>query len=900
LTIFERFTETVGHFPELIFLQMKEEAGLRSLTFNKAYERAIAIGHYLINMGIVRGDRVAIFAENSPEWCIAYLGIVSIGAVAVPLDVQYGRDEVENLLRDSEARAVFTSKALLSLLNEASKDLRIKIISLDEPVPDSPPTEFPRVDNVNNDDIASLLYTSGTTGVPKGVMLTHENLLSNADALIKPGVVSHNDHVLSILPLHHAYPFVVCFLMPSLVGGRVTFLNSLKGPEIMKTIREEGVTILVGVPQLYSLIRKGIITRIDSLSVWRWLITRLMFTVAGGIRRGTGFNMGKVVFKRIHREFGPRLRFFTSGGARLNPCIVSDMEAIGFTILEGYGLTETSPVVTFNLPAKKRIGSVGRAIEGVEVRIDNPDAGGVGEVVIRGPNLMKGYYKNPEATAEVIGEGWFHSGDLGYLDSDGFLFITGRTKEVIVLSSGKNIYPEDVENHYLQSPYIEEICIAGIPDSSHPESFVGIKALVFPNLEKISADGIANITEAIRWQMEKLSATLPPYSRATDFGILKEPLPKTHLGKIKRFMVGEVESAAVTEELPLSDEEQMLIESDAGRVVIQALPFITKRKIFLGSHLEMDLGIDSLGRVELMVALENSLGITIPPSFLTEVTTVKDVILRVIEYTGGVSGIEALKRPVSWAEILGQSPGDMVERVRLNRGIVSNAIFCLVLWVIYLSARLFLRLEVEGIENTPAEGACIIAPNHASYIDGFLIGAALRKRLPKLYAVGFRGYFRGKVTSRLAGWGHIITIDANSGLSESIQASAYVLKEGRALIVFPEGGRSVDGRIMPFKKGVGILARELKVPLIPTYIEGSVDVLPRGAWLPRFKRVRITFGAPLTPDDTGELDYQEIADRLREKVILLQKSSLPTPPLKKGEWGGDLNKGDLQYLKHLI
>ena len=873
MAIFERFTDTVECFPELVFLQMKEETGLKSLTFYKVHERAATIGRYLINMGIHRGDRVAIFAENSPEWCLAYLGIVSIGAVAVPLDAQYGRDEVENLLRDSESRAIFTSKNLLPLLNNASEGLGVRIISFDTPIPDSPPAEFPVV---SDDDLASLLYTSGTTGVPKGVMLTHENLLSNAEALLKPGVISHDDHVLSVLPLHHAYPFLVCFLMPSLVGGRVTFLNSLKGPEIMKTLREEEVTILVGVPQLYSLIHKGIMARIESLPGWKRLITRLMFIAARELRRSTGLNMGRVIFKKALREFGARLRFFASGGARLDPSVASDMEALGFTILEGYGLTETSPVAAFNLPGTKRIGSVGRAVGGVDVRIDNPDASGVGEVVIRGPNVMAGYYKNPTATAEAIREGWFHSGDLGYLDSDGFLFITGRTKEVIVLSSGKNIYPEDAENHYLQSPYIKEICVIGIPDPLHPGSFEGIKALLLPNFEKISADGIANITEALRWEVEKLSAALPPYSRASDFGILKGPLPRTNLGKIKRFMAGEVESAVVTEELSLSDEEQRLLESNVGRVVLQALSFITERKVSPRSHLEMDLGIDSLGRVELMVALENGLGVPIPPSF-SEVTTVRDVILRAIEYTGGAGEIEALKRPVSWSEILRQSPPDnMIDRIRLKRerGVISNAILYLVLWVIYLAARVFLRLEVKGRENIPAEGACIIAPNHASYLDGFIVGAALRNRFMKLYAVGFRGYFRGAVTSRLARWGHIITIDANSGLSESLQASAYALREDMALIVFPEGGRSVDGRIMPFKKGVGILAGELKVPLIPAYIEGSVDVLPRGAWRPRLKKVRITFEAPLTPDDIGGLDYQRIADRLRESAISIRRASL--------------------------
>ncbi|MDO8785696.1 MAG: AMP-binding protein, partial [Syntrophales bacterium] len=448
MAIFDRFMETVDRFPELVFLQMKEETGLRRITFAKAYETAITTGRCLINEGIKRGDKDAIFAENSPEWCLAYLGIVSIGAVAVPLDVQYSRGEVENLLRDSESRAVFTSKNFLSLLNDASAGMRIRIISIDAPIPESPPAEFPAV---GADDIASLLYTSGTTGVPKGVMLTHRNLLSNAEALITPGVVSHSDHVLSILPLHHAYPFMICFLLPCLVGGRITFLNSLKGPEIMKTLREGDVTVLVGVPQLFSLMHKGIMAGMKSLPRWKKLIARPMFIAARELRRSTGLNMGRVVFKKIRREFGASLRFFTSGGARLDPAIASDMEGLGFTFLEGYGLTETSPVAAFNLPGAKRTGSVGRSVGGVDIRIENPDASGMGEVIIRGPNVMAGYYNNPAATAEAVREGWFHSGDLGYLDSDGFLFLTGRSKEVIVLSSGKNIYPEDVENHYLQS-----------------------------------------------------------------------------------------------------------------------------------------------------------------------------------------------------------------------------------------------------------------------------------------------------------------------------------------------------------------------------------------------------------------------------------------------------------------
>ena len=884
---------------------MKGEDVLKSFTFRETSERAVGIGQYLSSIGIIKADRVAIFSENCPEWGMSYLGIVSIGAVAVPLDAQYTKDEVENLLRDSEGKAIFTSPTLLPTVKEASQGLNIKIIRLDEPLPENPPSPpFSKVGIIVNDnDLASLLYTSGTTGVPKGVMLTHGNLLSNADAIIESGIVAHDDHVLGILPLHHSYPFMVCFLVPIIAGGRVTYLNSLKGPDIVKTIREEGITIVVGVPQLFALMRKGILGKIDALSGLTAFITRGLFVVSREIRKRTGINIGKVVFKKVHREFGSTFRFFASGGARLDPAVLYDMEGLGFTIFEGYGLTETSPVTTFNLPGRKKAGSVGKVINQVEVRIENPDQAGVGEVLIKGPNVMKGYYKRPDLTAEVIKSGsgftpgrtrgagaseersdarasdetggWFHSGDLGYLDKEGFLFITGRSKEVIVLSSGKNIYPEDVESHYLQSPYLKEICVIGIPDPGHPGSFGGIKALIFPNLEKLSADGIANISEQIRWQIEKFSASLSSYKRISGFSILKEPLPRTHLGKIRRFMVRDEEVGAGLKPAPtLSDEDQRLMESDTAKVVLHALASITDKRISVNSNLELDLGIDSLGRVELMAALETGLGVLIPQSFASEVATVKDVILKTTEYTVGASGVEALKRPVSWGDILRKSPSeDMIERIGLKRGVISNASVRAAAWSFYLLARLFLRLEVRGIENVPPDGGCIVAPNHASYIDGFLMAGVLRNRLPMLFAVGFRGLFQGRLMSRAARWGHIMRIDADSGLSESLQVSSYILREGAALCVFPEGGRSVDGRILPFKKGVGILAKELNVAMIPTYIEGTLDVLPRGAWIPRLKKVTVTFGRPLTTGDIQGLDYQQIADRLRERVVALSVPS---------------------------
>jgi long-chain acyl-CoA synthetase len=443
------------------------------------------------------------------------------------------------------------------------------------------------------------------------VLLTHRNLVSNAQAVNQSGLAGAEDNFLVVLPLHHTFPFTVAFLVPLCLGARITFLQSLKAPDLLQCLREAQVTVLVGVPQLFAMVRRAIFNEIDRRPAMVRMVVRLLLSVCGLVRQHTGLNMGKGLFAQVHRRFGASLRLLCSGGARLDPAVARDLFRLGFTLLEGYGLTETAPVVTFNPLARPKFGSVGLPIPGVEVRIVHPGAEGIGEVVVRGPNVMKGYDGNPDATGQAIREGWFYTGDLGYLDREGYLVLTGRIKELIVTPGGKNIYPEEVEAQYLASPAIAELCLVGTERTE--EGGEGLHAVVVPNFAYLQAQQISDVRGHLKQELTRIGLSLPPYKRVTGLSVVKESLPRTRLGKIQRYRVAAqlaIEEPPPGEQPWLSAADREALETEVGRRVVAALrPLASKRApIVPDDHLDLDLGLDSLRRVELAVALEQWVG----------------------------------------------------------------------------------------------------------------------------------------------------------------------------------------------------------------------------------------------------------------------------------------------------
>ena len=902
--LFERLQSVAAPQPDRLALQIKDATGYRGLTYGELVRQARLLAGALVRAGLAPGDRVALISENRPEWAVAYFAVTAAGGTAVPLDVQLGDAEVGNVLRHAGCRMAVGSRAQIPRFLAVGADDALLAVAVDLDADrdgqrtlafrralDDPALAQVPLPRVDRGALASILYTSGTTGVPKGVMLSHGNFLANVESVLKFRLINAADNLLSVLPLHHAFPFTVQMIL-LFTGARITFPASLKGPDLLACMNETGVTALVAVPQLFYLLHKGIFEQIERRPPLVRAALRLLLRLSGALRP-TGINLGRLVFAQVHRRFGGRIRIMASGGARLDPIIARDFLALGFTLTEGYGLTETAPVVAFNPLARVVPGSVGVPLPGVEVRIVTPDAEGVGEIAIRGPNVMQGYYQHAAATAEVLRDGWFLSGDLGKLTPDGYLIITGRAKEVIVLSSGKNIYPEEIEERYLKSAYIKEICLVPQISERAGATLEGLLALVLPDLDVFRAKGLTNVVETVRWDMENVGKDLPTYQRPTGLRIVKEGFPRTRLGKIQRHLVQQRFREEVAHEGPRTEtaapgEADLAAQADPiGRQVFAYLREATKKPaVRLEDNLELDLGMDSLARVEMLAALEGLFHVTIPDEAAAELFTVREVIERLHLLQTSGAPLPPPDRRRGWTEILSdEAPADVAELVQAGSRRSAARITAFSRAVCITVLRGIYRLRVEGLEHVPRTGPLILVANHCSYFDAFILATALPYPVAQqVFYLGFELFFRTRILAWWARGVRVIPVDMDNYLVRALQASARILRNGKILCLFPEAERSADGSVRPFRKGTGILVRELRVPVLPAHITGSFEAWPRGQSYPRLHPLRVRFGpvvpaAALLENDgpPGADDAETVVRRLRDRVVGLGADGDSTP-----------------------
>ncbi|HUL71820.1 MAG TPA: AMP-binding protein [Vicinamibacterales bacterium] len=889
-----RIADTAARFPDRPAIEHVHGAGIDATSYAALMDRAAHAAAWLTAAGVQAGDRTAILADNDAGWIAAYLGALWIGATAVPLDTAYKPAQVRTILENSGARVLFTTPKYLETARGAYGAIQgvaprlVLLTGHAAGIADA--GEFaaagaaPPIADVAPTHAAVLLYTSGTTADPKGVVLTHANL--DAERLAAFSVVSadESDAVLGVLPLFHALAQMANLLLPLSVGARVVFLETVSSTTLLEALASRGITLFACVPQFFYLIHQRVLSEVAKGGPVRRALFRSLIATNVWLRDRLRVNAGRYAFGRVHRVFGAKMRLLVTGGSKFDPAIARDLYGMGLTLLNAYGLTETSGAATIVRPGDRFTTSVGQALPGVEIRIaaraagpaDDEDADG--EILIRGPVIMRGYFGRTDATADAIRDGWLHTGDLGRLDGQGRLYITGRSKEIIVLASGKNLYPEEIEAHYRQSPFIKELCVLGLSRPGEPAA-ERLHAVVVPDDQGLRGRGVVNVRELIRFELETLSVQLPAHKRILSYDIWLEPLPRTTTGKLKRPAiergVRERASAAPAHERALSPAERAWLDSpDHARLAAVVSARLGRATIPPEANLELDLGLDSMERVELLTALERAQGTRVPADVRATIFTVRQLIEAVLAAPrdeGAADDDGAERGGLPWEALLGQPPDRALAENLARRKTVRAAVVYVLLAGLGLLARGLLRVRARGQEHLPERGPFIISPNHQAYLDGFVLAMALPFRtLKALFFVGAAEYFDTPFTAWLARTINIVPVDPDANLVTAMQAGAAGLRLKKVLILFPEGERSIDGDVKTFRKGAAILSSHLDAPIVPVALDGLFDLWPRGRpfnWrglLPwRARPVTLVFGAPIR---VARGEYAEGTRALREAV----------------------------------
>ncbi|HVQ36629.1 MAG TPA: AMP-binding protein, partial [Pyrinomonadaceae bacterium] len=692
----------------------------------------------------------------------------------------------------------------------------------------------------------SLIFTSGTTGRPKGVMLSHRNLTSMVSMLSSVFDMSTKDGVLSVLPLHHTFEFSTGFLTPLSRGAQITYLPELTGDALSRAIKNGHVTGMVGVPALWELLHRRIKNKLYERSDWIGKTAESMIRGNAWLREKTHLNLGPIVFYPIHEGLGGRIRYFISGGSALSEQIQKDFQGLGFTMLEGYGLTEASPVLTVTRPENGLLmGSVGRSLPGVEVRISDPDASGVGEVIARGPNVMLGYYSDEAATRTSLVDRWLYTGDLGKLDDDGNLYLVGRSKEIIVDTNGKNVYPDELEEVYSNSPYVKELSIVGLADGIGEK----VACLVVADDDYDIALSRAELRQRVEEHFREVSAALPYYKRVKVLHFTDIELPRTATRKVKRGEVVDILQGLESDAKPDSSVLKEQSTDSESRWLIGIVANVTNRsrdEISPNSRLA-DLGFDSLMFVELATAIENAGGSLTAPERLNEVQDLRELASVVSRRPGAARAATAAASTRSQARrvedeinvpsfvsLAGNKAGDVLQKLFYDR---------------------FLKTHYEGRANIPVHTNFIVAANHTSHLDMGLTKMALADAGKDMVVLAAADYFFDTKYKRavMENFTNLVPMERSGSLRQSLRHAHSFLERGYNALIFPEGTRSLTGEMADFKPVIGYLALHARVGILPIYLHGTHEAMPKGSNIIKSREVGARIGRYLPVEDLEEM-----------------------------------------------
>jgi long-chain acyl-CoA synthetase len=880
IDFFDRLEAHARSCTDEIALQRVDDTGRQAVTFGRFLEEVRELGCFLGQAGFTPGSHVGLLMEEGPRWAVAFVGAYSAGLVLVPLDTLQEAAKLADLTAHAEcqllivsqryvdqARAILAANPGLKLLCDGQSEGMG--YDWDIALPGSRPLEcrLPLSPRRSDDDFV-ILYTGGTTGKPKGVRLSEANLFRTIWDIVAVCPVTAQDHILSILPLSHVMPLIANLLGPLYLGAKVTYLHSRDPGRILTAFREERITGFLCVPQFYYLLHRRIFEQVDGLPrLKRWFFY-LLLRLAGFLRRRFGWSAGRLFFRQLHDKFGHQFRLFGIGAANFAPAVADTLLDLGFMLFQAYGLTETSGPVALTPPGIFGGRSCGPPVPHAEIVIHDPDARGIGDILIRSEQVTRGYWKDPEATAELVRDGWLWSGDVGYLDPDGCLHITGRKKEVIVLASGKNVFPEPVEYHLQQgNALIKEICV--VAATFDPASGEHLHAIVVPDLERLRGLGIVNIHARLSQDIEIRSRSLPTYERVHSFEIRTEPLLRTSTGKLRRF---EIRPNFTGTGMQIAHAAPDVGEPEVFNLLRQI-----KRgcgPIRPAMSLELDLGFDSLERVELFANIRQRFALDISEMECARVYTVGDLVALVdnrrLEMEPGWLG---------WPEILGKPLSDQqaaMARRHMRRDPLLECILYLLCRVVAAIVGFLLPLRAEGLARIPNRFPFIICANHASYLDAFLIASALPFPVfRRLFFLRASKYSRSALQRWLGRMTRALSIDADINLYGTLRLGAEGLRNGLVLCVFPEGHRSPDGELRRFRKGSAILAMTLNIPVLPVGVSGSHKVWGPGSNRIHRHPVHVRFEPTLWP--AAAMSYDDFTEQIQESVRLsLASTGQPT------------------------
>ena len=789
----------------------------------------------------------------------------------MPLDTNYSAVQLATIVRACAPRVLFANARLAQLARDASAGIPATVVA-DIRMPQSIGSPGSGdLDGGAGHDPAVILYTAGTTADAKGVVLTHDNLLAARDAACQVVAVEQNDRVLGGLPLFAPLGQLANLLLPCAVGARILFLETTNSNELMRALSEQRITVVTCAPKLFDLLHQRVLRR-DPSGMWRTLMFHGRLALNFHSRQ-LGMNLGPLLFARSRAGMGRHMRLFVTSGSKFDPAVGRDLYALGFTILRAYGLTETSGVATLRarmMPTWTRW--AGRCRDSrsrcCPPRIQTLTA--KSRFAVRSSCGVT--TTGPTPRRQSMRDGWLLTGDLGRMDETGRLSITGRKNDVIVLAAGETIDPLEIEAAYLQSLFVQEICVLGFPREDGPTA-ESLYAVVVPNLDLLRERRIVNAGDLLRFELEGLSIHLPYHKRVTGYEIWFEPLPRTTTGTVKRHEVARrvCERRRADAGFDRDDAAFDADDAHARRAVAVIARRAVGKRIAPESNLELDLGLDSIQRVELLSEIERNLGGRIPEGQEHEVFTVR----QLIDATRAGAQHASAASADSWADIFRDlpPPDDPLLRGLLQPRPIAARVFFLAPQLLRLL--LLPRICATGLNHLPAQGPFIISPNHQGYLDPFIICSALPFELfRQLFFVGAAEYFETPLMAWIARKGNCIPVDPDANLVSALKAGAFGLAHGRVLMLFPEGERSIDGTVKHFKKGAPVLARHLAVPVVPVAIRGAYEVWPRnrrinwGLMFPwRRHRIRVAFGAPLRFADFA--DYESAAAELRSRVAAM-------------------------------